>query len=129
MEILQECIDSTARKIKQTKADFKQSMVDDTIPLDERWSFFIESPAWLKDTSDFIEHFDCFKPYEGEHQRNLVEDDLYENVNRGSDISTDELEEHLRVLIEIHDDVTQETLVAFKEEVLSKNIGYVCFDW
>ena len=129
MKILQELIDSTAIQIKQIKAYFKRSMVDKSISLDERWSFFIKSPAWLKDTSGFIEHFDCFKVYEDKHQRNFVEDDLYENINRGSDISTDEIEEHLNDLIEIHDDVTEETLTAFKEEVLSKNLGYVCFDW
>lgn len=129
MKDLEARIAITLVTIRVLKEDFKVWVADQKIPLDKRWEFFSKSPDWLKDNNSWIEHFDCLKQ--------ILEDEIYDGINKGEHLSTDRIIESIEDTIECYPDPKEEYSSAFsredinnlKEEFLSKNLGSVCFDW
>ena len=131
MKELKETINDITAQISSVKLKWKVTMTNRSTPLDERWQTFVDGPDWLKDTSDWIRHFDSF----GSHtikteysSSNLIEDALYEHASRSEHLCVDTMVERLLDMMEAGN-ATLQDVIDFKEEMLSKNFGHICYDW
>lgn len=96
------------------KEAFEAYITDKSIPLDLRWSLWLDAPSELKDQSDWIEDFES-----------ASRDDLNMDWRERRElISTARLVQEM-----VQDEKPEELIEAFMEEILEKNLESFCFDW
>lgn len=111
-------------KIKEIKAQlealkigFQKFIVDQSIPLDERWQAWVDAPADVKNHKGWIEHFtnlpEDFIMYDGPYHA-----ERYETVKMLNLVERIEEAEYMSI-----------DLNALKEEILSKNLASFTYDW
>lgn len=94
--------------------------IDDTIPLDVRWNVFMNAPHYLKSHSCWIERFNGLpedfigydEPVHAERHRRVDMDYIMDVI---SDV--------------VDEDEYAIDVVAFKEDVLSRNLGSFEYAW
>ena len=125
-------------KIQQeaVKKEFAEIIKDQSIPLDERWFLFKNTPREFKERRGWIVHFDalqeiknleyeCFEHYERRESIDTVEclvdsfaDNVYYYINYPEECKERDKEKY-----------TLDRLNRLKEEILSKNLGSFDYDW
>lgn len=134
---------SLASRLASMKQEFEAIIVDQSIPLDERWKFWCDAPVNLKNTSRWVEHFECFKLYgerlygRSDYRFNWYSDwniEKYETVYMQNVLEN--LEEQRACDERIADEEFEEyewtddnVINMFCEEVLQKNLHSFVFDW
>lgn len=123
--------------LQQRKPEFEAYISNKTIPLELRWNLWEEAPECLKNTSGDIDslRFESFRlfgvnpddaiGYEGE----IYHAERYRTVY--VEYILDALYEHEASAPDcvLAGSVDSSAIVAFKEEVLSKNIYSAVYDW
>jgi hypothetical protein len=114
-----ERVEDLNKQIEAIKREFEVYIADKSIPLDERWEVFMNAPADLRQHYCFLKYFkgvpDDFVSYDG-----------YVPAARHETVSVDRILESLEEMV---DDVAEIDIVAFKEDVLSKNLYSFEYDW
>lgn len=125
-------------KIQQeaVKKEFAEIIKDQSIPLDERWFLFKNTPREFKEHYSWIVHFsalqeiknlehECFEHYERresvdtvEYLADLFEENVYYYINYPEECEAGDEEKY-----------TRDRLNRLKEEILSKNLGSFDYDW
>lgn len=111
----------------QVKEHFVNFIVDKSIPLNDRWTIFVNAPDELKDQHSWIYHwvtkvFDDGVMYDGsikwvEKYETVYMKDVFERIS--------EMEES--ELVELG--VTEEIISTEKEKILSLNVGSYRYYW
>jgi len=135
MQTLVQAIDSLKLSVDVLKQEFESVITDQSLPLEERWELFEKAPDYLKKTSGWVYHFECLKDKPEDHD-SRAEEDIYENENRGAHLCAVDIVE---TIIGNHKDyevgeeyrslVTPEQIPLMQEEIMSQNMGYICYDW
>lgn len=110
-------------QLEVLKTGFQKFIVDQSVPLDERWQAWLDAPAECKNQKGWIEHFTTLPgdfimydgPYHAERYETVKMADFIERVEEG--IACEE-EEYVSI-----------DLNALKEEILSKNLASFTYDW
>jgi hypothetical protein len=133
--LLAALIRTTQNSIDSLIAEFEPHITNQTIPLEERWKFFIQAPDWMKKNSDSIEHFDSLQHFQ-EDDRNIAEDSIYSYLSKGEILSTDVLIDGLLENMNIYEEgneyrtcLSLEDVTNLQEEILRKNLKGITFDW
>ncbi len=96
------------------KEAFEAYITDKSIPLDLRWSLWLDAPSELKDQSDWIEDFES-----------ASRDDLNMDWRERRElIITARLVQEM-----VEDEKPEEMIEALMEEILEKNLESFRFDW
>jgi len=119
LQLLQNGLAALATGVENVKKDFEAYISDKSVPLNTRWTLFVEAPAFMRNTSEYIEHFTTFNDHE-----------VYEDwINRGQVVSLLMTVEIMEESENFDDNEGVKKISAFKEEILAKNLGAVTFDW
>lgn len=127
---LKQRIDATNDTLSRLAVEAQHIVTDQTIPLDERWQFFVDAKLGSHDR--WIVHF---KSLNEDKNYNTDLEELIFPEHRGAVVST---VDSATLLTEVCNTpgnftynglVTPETVRAFKEEVLSLFIKSFEFDW
>lgn len=117
-------------KIKEIKAQleslkigFQKFIVDQSIPLDERWQAWVDAPADVKNHCSYVQYFQSLPedfimydgPYHAERYGTIKMLNLVERIEEGIECEEDE---YMSI-----------NLNALKEEILSKNLASFDYDW
>jgi hypothetical protein len=117
-----EQVEDLNKQIEAIKGEFATYIADKSIPLDERWEVFMNAPANLRETSPWIQRF-----------KGLPEDFIgYDGPVYAERHQTVDMEFILDILGEIEEydvDPDDIDIIAFKEDVLSKNLYSFTYDW
>ena len=105
------------------KIGFQRFIVDQSLPLDERWQAWVDAPADVKNHSYRIEYFKTLHgdfimydgPYHADRYETVKMVNLVERIEEG--IACEE------------EDYVGIDLNALKEEILSKNLVSFTYDW
>ena len=129
-------IENMTLQRESVKKEFAEIIKDQSIPLDERWFLFKNTPREFKEHCGWIVHFsalqeiknleyECFKYYErresidtAECLVDLFEDNVYYYINYPEECEVGDEEKY-----------TRDRLNRLKEEILSKNLGSFDYDW
>lgn len=121
---------------KAVKKEFAEIIKDQSIPLDERWFLFENTPRDFKEHCGCIVHFnalqeikhleyECFEYYERRESIDTAEclvdlfaDNVYSYINYPEECEAGDKEKY-----------TLDRLNRLKEEILSKNLGSFDYDW
>jgi hypothetical protein len=120
--LMSEAVKLVKNQQKELEKTLKLYVINKEIPLQERWDVFVESE--LGKAHPWIQHFKSIK---------IVEDWMYSDFNKYETYQTKDLVERLQENIGNDmgplDEVTQELVDAFKEEILEKFLKSFQFDW
>jgi hypothetical protein len=112
-----ERVEDLNKQIEAIKSEFAAYIADKSIPLDERWEVFMNAPDNLQGSSPWIQRF-----------KGLPKDFVgYDGPVYAERYQTVDVEYILDVISEI--DPSKIDVVAFKEDVLSKNLYSFKYDW
>lgn len=117
--------DKLNTEINFNKVILESNNDDKTIPLSKRWATFIDAPACIKNTEDYIVHFDWEKKYHNLEWYDSFNQDRYSTVNMEDLIVSMEESESC-------DDSSvydKQSIIDIKEEILAKNLYSFVFDW
>jgi hypothetical protein len=127
MNTLEERIKTFTAEKENLKNDFAKYIADKSIPLDERWEFFIEAPDELKNFEQWIYEFKCLSI------------DWYDDFHfdRRQEVSAEYIIDSLEWKREEAEDEGDEDeakkwrdiIPLIKEEILDQNMEGFCFDW
>lgn len=117
-------INIASKAIKVAKAGFAAYIKDSTIPLSERWSFFVASPNYVKEQDTYIHTFKWESTHGGLEWYDNFYCDRYANVTMEQIIDTmydrvDEANNNWNFI----------NIAELQEEILSKNLGSFVNDW
>lgn len=145
-ELTQRVKDAVAQMnatVAAVKNDFEKFIVDQSIPLDERWQLWEDAPHELKDHQSWIVHFknlhDDAVGYDGlirhaERHETVHIDDLMESIeecfdeySEGPPEGSDE--HHARWYRNKQKVFEEFDLNALKEEILAMNLASFEYDW
>jgi hypothetical protein len=122
MTTFKERVEALNKQIADIKEEFVAYIKDKNIPLEVRWEVFMKVPANLRGTSPWFERFE-----------GLPEEFIgYDGPVYAERHQTVDMEFILDILGEIEDcdvDPAGIDIVAFKEDVLSKNLYSFTYDW
>lgn len=110
-------------QLESLKIGFQKFIVDQSVPLDERWQAWVEAPSDIKNHCSYMEYFQSLPedfimydgPYHAERYKTIKMLNLVEHIERGINCEEDEY-----VSIDLN---------ALKEEILSKNLASFTYDW
>ena len=134
-----------ALSLRQTEIEIeaKKYVQDKTIPLRERWGFFMHHD--LGEPGGWIVHFRSLNEGKWKHWcSNPLEDDLYDSIDRNATVRMERLDEclidyigHTYEIVQTYETkntpvnvtFTQEDYDAWREEVLQLFIKSFKYDW
>ena len=123
--------DAVMQKYKNVKTAFRSYITDKSIPVIERWNFFLNAPSELKNNKDYIWHPNS-KYLKKELDRFT---DIPEVYGRGkaiyvTDFFTDVVFEGKIWIENVYDEkITEDDIKNALEEILAQNLEYFHFDW
>lgn len=129
---MQAAHDSYQAALKMAKSEFKRYITDKSLPLGERWMFFCNAPAFMKEKGDwvpdrkykaltkFLEALDNMK---GEHV------DLEFQLSEGINADTGEVDPQHFEDMSYSDVLTIKDIQAAMEETLALNLSSFYNDW
>lgn len=129
-------IDTVVKNIAITKDIFKEIIIDQKYPLEERWKFWSSAPTFLKEEECYITSFDIedknggiewFEaPYYKEKNETIELSDFIENIEWDIKYSQEKPGNHKAGTVDLW---PQNSIDEFKEEVLRKNLHSFVLDW
>lgn len=122
---------AVTQKYKNLKAGFRSYITDKSIPVVERWEFFLNAPSELKDNKEYIWHPNS------KYLKARVDrfSDIPEVYGRGKAIYVNEFFEEVvwegKIWMEnVYDKkISEDDIKNALEEILSQNLEYFHFDW
>lgn len=143
---VKEAVEQMNATVRAVKHDFETFIVDTTVPLDERFEVWTDAPNELKNHQGWIVHFKTLHDdaigYDGyirhaDRHETVHIDDLLDAIQDGfadyeaykEEPPTDESSWEYRYFKKKEKIFEEFDLAAFKEEVLSMNLGSFEYDW
>jgi hypothetical protein len=132
---MQSKLDQYQQLLKEIKKDYQSVIIDKNIPLDERWEFFKNAPAELKQHSPYGFHLSAFpsswnwySDYDCERHQTVdlfdLVSELEEDVERLAD-GDDAMFFYTEKVLKNNPNAVSE----IKEEMMRLNVSSFTFDW
>lgn len=123
-------ISSLKKDLNTVKQQFMKAIKDKTIPLEDRWNLWIDSPSFLKDFSQFSIKFDCMGKNFSWHDDMLISrnetidmEDLTWELDQYVDHQCDDPERYfVRKLFR-----NRPLFDQLREEILARNLEYFVY--